>query len=117
MSAKVAPPVAEPTEPAELVIDWLPVMRWMISAVVVTPCWRSSSVRRMVTGTAVSASARRIAEPVTSTRSNWVVGAATAAAEVSSSALTAWACASDGAPKASRHRGTRRQRWIAVARR
>ena len=90
-----------PTEPALFIIDWLPVMRWTICSVVVTPCFFSSSARRIVTGTAVSASARRTAEPVTSTRfscvvatgaatstsCNWVLaGAASAAASVLSAA-------------------------------
>ena len=121
MSAKVDPPVPEPTELAELRSDWLPVTRCMISAVVVTPSLRNCSARRMVIGTAVSASTRRIAEPVTSTRSSCVVAGAAAlsvltvaaltAADESSVVLTSAACNWPALiPRATRYNGTKRCR-------
>ena len=109
MSANDAPPVAAPTEPALLLIDWLPVMRCTSSAVVVTPCLRSSSALRMVIGTAVSASTRRIAEPVTSTRCSCVVGAATVAAAGTAALSSSAACTVPAPiPMATRYNGTKR---------
>ena len=117
MSAKLEPPVPEPTELAELRNDWLPVTRCMISAVVVTPSLRNCSARRMVMGTAVSASTRRIAEPVTSTRSSCVVAGAGAASALltvaleSSAAVTSAACNWPALiPRATRYSGTKRCR-------
>ena len=105
-SAKAAPPLLEPTERPEPTEDWLAEMRLINSSVLVTPCSRSFSTRRMVTGTAVSASTRRIAEPVTSTRCNWVVGSAkvagvgaTLAAGVAAALITTpWAPSSSFRP-------------------
>lgn len=91
-SANEAPPVALPTERLELYTPWLPESRPISSSVLVTPCWRSSSARRTLIGTAVSASTRRIALPVTSIRCNWTVGGSTGACPSAAAALLGASC-------------------------
>ncbi|SST11394.1 Uncharacterised protein [Acinetobacter baumannii] len=91
-SANEAPPVALPTERLELYTPWLPESRPISSSVLVTPCWRSSSARRTLIGTAVSASTRRIALPVTSIRCNWTVGGSTGACSSAAAALPGASC-------------------------
>ena len=99
-SANEAPPVALPTERLELYTPWLPESRPISSSVLVTPCWRSSSARRTLIGTAVSASTRRIALPVTSIRCNWTVGGSTGACPSAAVALlgASWRASSRAAP-------------------
>ena len=67
-SANAAPPDPLPTCWLEPVLSWTALREFMICSTVVTPCARRSSIFKMVTGTAVSASTRLIAEPVISIR-------------------------------------------------
>ena len=67
-SANDAPPLPEPTPCAVDVSEVLNGRFWITCSTLPTPCCLRSSMRYTVTGTAVSASMRLIAEPVTSTR-------------------------------------------------
>ena len=67
-SASALPPVVPPIDALDPKFDWLEAMRAMACSTVVTPCLLNDSTLITVTGNAVSALIRLMAEPVISMR-------------------------------------------------